>query len=170
MACCREVAVLRSLVDNVARSRACDRLLRRYVTGRRTASDVVDGLRALYAQNRRTECSALLTGAFSAVQPVPTVLWLWACGHPDALHLDTVRYMLRLGTVCPRLDKHLRAHRQSLAEQPEGLVALLAEHRRMAPWAVDAARRGMAMYGAPWPTVTPAEARAVLDEIDSAAD
>lgn len=162
MTCCREVAVLRSLVDNVARSRACDRLLRRYVTGRRAAADVVDGLQALYSQNRRSECSSLLTGAFSAVQPVPTVLWLWACSHPDALHVDVVRYMLRLGTTSPRLDKHLRTHRHKLAQEPEGLVALLAEHRRMAPWGVDAAARGMAMYGAPWPNVTPEQAGAVL--------
>lgn len=146
MACCREVAVLRSFSDFLSRTAACDRLVRRYVVGRRSARDVVDGLKALYAQQRHAECVTLLRMAFDALQPVPTLLWLWACEHLGVLDLDTIRTMLRMCAVCTRYDKHLRCKSRELYARPEGLVALLHECHRLPGWATDAVRNGLKHY------------------------
>lgn len=149
-AACREVQVLRTLGgDGVAAGRAADRLVRKYVTGRRSACDVVHGLRALLSRNARAAAGELAHSALVAVHPVPTLLWAWTCEHAVLLDVDTVRYMLRLAAVNPRYAKHVRRHRAAVATSPEGLVALLHESHRLPDWAGDAVRDGLAHFGVP---------------------
>lgn len=141
---CREVEALRLLGPSLARARAADKLVRRYCDGRRCASDVVDALSALDAQNRHAECSLLLVEAFRAVQPIPTVLWLWACGRLAVLGVDALRFMLRLASISPRHRKHLWPHRDALKDTPDGMVALLHESQAFPDWAPHMAEQAFA--------------------------
>lgn len=130
---CKEAQVLRSLLpDSHARTRALDKLVRRYAEGRRTAEHVVQALNALCAQNRI--CSPTVLEAFHAVQPIPTVLWTWACAHHAQLHVDALSFMLRQAAQNRTYQKHLRRVKHALADTPDGMVAVFHEGHRLG-WA-----------------------------------
>lgn len=111
------------------------KLVRKYVAGVRSASDVVMGLQALAAQNRVTDLQRLLTRALEVVPVVPTVLWLWACRHAHLLGVATLRHMLQTCHTDARCERHLRRHTHRLTQTPDGLVALLHENHRFPAWA-----------------------------------
>ena len=58
-----------------------DKLLVRYLDGRRCASHVVQALDASLAQLRHHECREIWLHAVHAVRPVPWVLHDWARRH-----------------------------------------------------------------------------------------
>jgi hypothetical protein len=129
---CAEVQRLRLFTNAAYRADLIDRLARRYASGRRTAADVVDGLRALAAQNRHAELQLLFVDALYAVYPVPLVLWRWAAENASSLGFEALCGMIR---VAADSEPHLRRlRREDLVAAPDGLVALLHERDTLPDW------------------------------------
>lgn len=136
--------MLRTFAPAATRHRATQRLLVKYVDGRRAAADVVDGLAALMAQLRHDEASTLVHESMLAVRPVPSVLWDFACRQLPVLKAEAVRQMLDLVHDGGRLERRFVAHRALLADSVEGLLALLRDRDRFewAPRLLNVAMRG----------------------------
>ncbi len=132
--CCWEVRALRTFCEPRRRQRLHRHLLKKYAYGGRSAADVREALDASLAQGLYLECSALLVGAFDTLQPIPTVLWTWACDHVRYLDMDALRSVLRVSTITPRYRKHLRAaRREFFTTTPEAFAALVHERDRLFP-------------------------------------
>lgn len=121
-----EVRILRGFSSPRRRVMALDRLLRRYVRGRRCASDVLMALDALGAQNRWDECGVTLTWALCAVQPVPRVLFRWGCANVERLGPEAMRCLLRCAAYDGVCRREL-AGRLAVTKTPAVVVALLEE-------------------------------------------
>lgn len=142
---CREVRVLRDTRPPWhAKAKASMRLLDKYKKGRLEAGQFVMGLKALLAQNYGTAASDLVGHGLLAVEPVPLVLWIWACEHVALLNSPVLRLMLRVAGRREVHDKYLRRRASEVASTPEGLVALAHDAHRV-PWgsklAEDAIRK-----------------------------
>lgn len=142
MACCSEVKHLRTFLPHGVRRKITEKLVLKYERGRRCASQVCLALAALKAQARYDECDDLVAQSLAAVEPVPTVLWIWACANLDALGCTTLRTMLAMcagtGAEARRYAKHLMPRRADLLKTPDGVVALAHERHRFPEWAPDA--------------------------------
>lgn len=130
--CCREVQTLRGLL-NSNKERAAEKLLKKYISGRRSAHQIVLGLQALRAQNDSNLLCALAADALRALDPPPTVLWDWLCRHADLLGVNILRRMLRIAQRDPRCARHLAIHKGLLATTGDGIVALAHDGHRV-PW------------------------------------
>lgn len=139
---CEEVRVLRTFTKN--KTRVIDSLIRRYVDGRRCASDIILALEALWSQNHTSECRHLVTEAMIGVTPVPLLLWAWASAHAEILGVEAIRHMLALASVKRCYEKRL--NKAALSQTPDGLVALLHEMKRFPDWAPDIVQQGIARY------------------------
>lgn len=128
---CREVLALRTFAPAEERQRTSRRLLRKYIDGRRSAADLVQGLAALLAQLQHREASRLLGQALDGVRPVPTLLWDWACRHLRWQTTHTLHRMLYLSTTDRRLARRLEPVRDRVADTLEGVLALLNESHRI---------------------------------------
>ena len=129
MRTCREAEQLRRFLPPATRRRLQNRLVAKYSSGRRSASDVREALQALKAQLHYAECDYLLTECFGVVAPVPTVLWTWACDNVHVLGSGTLRAMLAMAQPpAQTADPHAARYARHLAaRRPDGLVALVLE-------------------------------------------
>ena len=141
---CSEVQLLRTFLPRGTRRKVLEKMALKYERGRRSASDVCMALRALKAQARLEECDDLVAQAIAAVEPVPTVLWSWACANLDCLGCTTIRSMLAMctgaGAAARRYAKHLMPRKAELVKTADGFVALVHERHRFPEWAPDLLR------------------------------
>lgn len=141
---CSEVRLLRTFLPRGTRRNVLEKLTLKYARGRRSASDVCLALQALKAQARLEDCDDLVAQAIAAVEPVPTVLWSWACANLDCLGCTTIRSMLAMcagaDAVARRYAKHLVPRKEHLLKTAEGFVALVHERHRFPEWAPELLR------------------------------
>lgn len=143
---CSEVQQLRTFLSHATRRKVCEKLVVKYERGRRSAAQVCQALDALKAQGRYDECDDVVAQSLAAVEPVPTVLWTWACSNVATLGCTTIRTMLAMcaasttGAEARRYARHLAPRRATLLNTPDGIVALAHERHRFPDWAPDALR------------------------------
>lgn len=138
-----EIKVLRTFVPYDVRDCMCGKLLAKYRRGDRSASDVLDAVAALEAQNLQEEADAFVFAALHAISPVPTALWTKACNCAGRWSTNRVRSMLAIARKLPRCRKHLPT--RDIVKTRAGAVAALYEassHR--SPWSLDLLDKAMA--------------------------
>lgn len=134
-----ETDILRTFSPRTTRLGAVHSLLKKYESGKRGVSDVLEGAAALRAQNHDELADVLLIEAMGRVRPVPTTLWLQACRRMSEWKYPRIRYLLTIArddTRCARMfDKH--AH----ALPRDGVMAVMYEVVTGHAWARDLAIR-----------------------------
>ena len=126
MPCCREVRALRTFAPMAHRLRAMRKLLTKYASGRRAASDVVDASCALLAQMRGEEAAWFVRHALRCVRPVPAVLWDHACLRLGELGTGTLALrMLAMAVHDPRLGRRLAPHHKTFQKALDDRLAMI---------------------------------------------
>lgn len=123
---CREVQRLRTFGPMPLRVRALRKLLTKYASGRRAASDVVEASRALLAQMRGDEAAWFLRHALRCVRPVPALVWDHACERLGELGTGTLALrMLAMAVHDPRLGARLAPHHAAFQKALDTRLALV---------------------------------------------